>query len=357
MKKKGGGRKKVVGVSAKADGSAGTPKKNTTTSAKQTKKKNPPELSDIEESPPIDQRKPPPWGYYAIIGPPHKAKYQPPAHDYIGNDPFKSTVWANVPSLPPFDSDIQPLDHTSPHKHPPASFVAAAACAASPANTLEDDNEAFNDLVGEDTSGLDDLSYSSAKDDEDFDDNMEKTACETEYSNRNGVNHGWRQTNFIPGGPKPPKYDGMNDVEKTMAKQEYKRERKKFTDGLRLKWLKDQNDNFDPEAFSGCLTLGLRTMVDVQNWRLEVNHTFPNGSQGPPVPQQYWWPCAVPSKTMRTGSLHVSSPNVTRFGGHEYGEHQHTCRNCCLSRQCNDAHHQDWMSSFQNTATKRMVTR
>ena len=58
--------------------------------------------------------------------------------------------------------------------------------------------------------------------------------------------------------------------------QEYKRERKKFTDGLRLKRLKDQNDNFDPEEFSGCLTLGLRTMVDVQNCRLEVNHTFPN---------------------------------------------------------------------------------
>ena len=61
-----------------------------------------------------------------------------------------------------------------------------------------------------------------------------------------------------------------------MAKQEYKRERKKFTDGLRLKRLKDQNDNFDPEEFSGCLTLGLRTMVDIQNCRLEVNHTFPD---------------------------------------------------------------------------------
>jgi hypothetical protein len=50
---------------------------------------------------------------------------------------------------------------------------------------------------------------------------------------------------------------------------------KKITDGLYLKQLKDQNDNFDPEAFSGCLTFGLCTMVDVQNWQLEVNHTFP----------------------------------------------------------------------------------
>ena len=83
---------------------------------------------------------------------------------------------------------------------------------------------------------------------------MEKTARQIEYSDRNGVSHGRRQTDFIPGGPKPPKYDGMNDVEKAMAKREYKRERKKFIDGLRLKRLKDQNDNFDQEAFSGCLT-------------------------------------------------------------------------------------------------------
>jgi hypothetical protein len=180
------------------------------------------------------------------------------------------------PTLSPFDGNIQPLDHTSPPKHPPASFVAAAACAASPANTLEDEDEAFNDLVGEDTFGLDNFSYSSAEDNEDYDGNMEKTTRQIEYSDRNGVSHGRRQTNFIPGGPKPPKYNGMNNMEKAMAKQEYKREHKKITDGLRLKRLKDQNNNFDPEAFSGCLTLGLRTMVDVQNCWLEVNHTFPD---------------------------------------------------------------------------------
>ena len=127
---------------------------------------------------------------------------QPPAHVYIppvdSNDPFESTIWATIPYLPPFDN-IQPLDHTYPHKYPPASFVAAAACAASPANTLEDHNEeeegnnlkgTFNDLVGEDTSGLDDLSYSSAEDNEDYDDKMEKTAHQIEYSDRNGVRHG-----------------------------------------------------------------------------------------------------------------------------------------------------------------------
>ena len=144
MKKKGGGRKKVAGESAKADGSAGTtPKKKATTSAKQTKKKNPPELSDIEESPPINQRKAPPEGIMPSLVPhtrrntvrsTRKGLPQPPAHVYIGNDPFESsTVRANVlPSLPPFDGNIQPLDHTSPHKYPPASFDAAAACVVFP---------------------------------------------------------------------------------------------------------------------------------------------------------------------------------------------------------------------------------
>jgi len=109
---------------------------------------------------------------------------QPPAHVYIQPVDGNDTIRATVPYLPPFD-DIQPLHHTSPHKYPAASFVAAAACAASLANTLEDDDEeeegvnlkgTFNDLVGEDASGLDDLSYSSAEDDKDYNDNMEKTA-------------------------------------------------------------------------------------------------------------------------------------------------------------------------------------
>jgi hypothetical protein len=78
--------------------------------------------------------------------------------------------------------------------------------------TLEDDDEeegfnlkgTFNDLVGEETSGLNDLSYSSAEDDEDYDDDMDEEASQSEYSDSNRVRHGRWQTNFIPGGPKPP---------------------------------------------------------------------------------------------------------------------------------------------------------
>jgi hypothetical protein len=185
MKKKGGGQKKAAGVSmtvAKAAGSAGTPKKKKT-SAKQ-KNNNHLELSDLEETP-FDQRKAPPEIMPLLV--PHTRRIavrltrnalpQPPAHVHIppvdGNDPLESTIQAGI-DRPPFDN-CNPLNHTSPHNHPPASFVEAAARAASPANALEDDDEEkcvnlkgmFNDLVEEERSGLDDLSYSSAEDDED----------------------------------------------------------------------------------------------------------------------------------------------------------------------------------------------
>jgi len=108
------------------------------------------------------------------------------------------------------------------------------------ANAVEDDEEEdgvnlteiFDDLVGNEKSGLNDLIYSS--DDEDYDDGMDEEACQIEYSNCNNVLHGCRQTNFIPSGPKQPSYDGMSEAEAemVMAKKEYKKERKKYTDGL-----------------------------------------------------------------------------------------------------------------------------
>jgi hypothetical protein len=185
MKKKGGGRKKAAGVSAKAD--AGTLKKTKkTTTSKQKKNHPPPELSDIDETL-VSQRKPPPEGIMPSLVPhvrqntvlsTRNALPQPPANVYItsgdGNDSLdsrdKRMLFESERGAPPAAAcphfDDEPLDHTSPHKYPPASFVAAAASAASPSNTLEDNNDGtFKDLVGEETSALDDLSYSSAEDD------------------------------------------------------------------------------------------------------------------------------------------------------------------------------------------------
>ena len=81
---------------------------------------------------------------------------------------------------------------------------------------------------------------------------------------------------MIPGGPIPPSYDGMSAAEMAFAKSEFKKVRKKYTDALRMKRLKENHDEYEPESFSGCLALGLRPMTDVQKGRLEVNHTFPD---------------------------------------------------------------------------------
>ncbi len=269
----------------KAAGSAGTPK-NKKASAKQ-KNNNRPELSDLDETP-FNQRKGPPEDIMPSLVPytrrnalctTRNALPQPPSHVYIppvdGKNPLESTIE---------DKDCNPLDHTSPQNHPPASFVEAEARAASPADAPEDNDEEegvnledmFKDLVGDERSGLDDLTYSSDKDDDDYDDNMDEEARQIEYSDVMNVRHGQRQTYFIPGGPKPPTYNGMSAAEKVLAKKEYTKERKKYTDGLRIKRLKDQNKEYEPESFSGCLALVLRPMSDVQKCRLEVNHTFPD---------------------------------------------------------------------------------
>ena len=144
-----------------------------------------------------------------------------------------------VPSLPPIaDNDCNPLDHKSPHKDPPAKFVEKVAPAADTSNATEDDEEEeerFTDLLGGKTSGLDDLCYSDDDEDydnEDYDDGMDEEALRIEYSDRNDVRHGRHQTNFIPGGPKPPIYDGMSAKERAFAKTEFRKVRKKYTDGL-----------------------------------------------------------------------------------------------------------------------------
>jgi len=180
--------------------------------------------------------------------------------------------------VPPFNGDCKPIDHTLPHKDPPASFVKAACEAVAEfvadefVEELEDNTsgdrcinlkDTFDDLVGNKKSGLNDLSYSSNEDDNDYDDDMEEDAILIEYSNVKNVRDGQWQTNFILGGPKPPTYSGMNAVEKALAKAEYTKKGKQNTDGLQMKWLHDNNVDYEPESFSGCLALVLRPMLKV----------------------------------------------------------------------------------------------
>jgi hypothetical protein len=242
-------------------------KKTATTSTKQ----NLDLLSDIDKES-IYSRKPPPEDMPSYV--PYLKRNTPCVTRTATRQP---PTLLYVPSLPPIaDNNCNPLDHKSPHKDPPAEFVEKVACAADRSNATEDDDEEeerFTDLLGGKTSGLDDLSYSSLDDDdEDYDDGMDEEALRIEYSDRNDFRHGRRQTNFIPGGPKPPIYDGMSAKEMAFAKSEFRKVRKKYTDGLRIKRLKENNEKYEPESFSGCLSLFLRSMADVQKGHLEVNH-------------------------------------------------------------------------------------
>jgi hypothetical protein len=105
---------------------------------------------------------------------------------------------------------------------------------------------------------------------------IEDEARLIEYSDTKKVCHGRRQTNIIPGGPKPPNYSGMSSAELAEAKKEYKREWKRYTDGLRMKRLQAQNESFNPDAFTGCLFPTLQPMTEVMSFWLDVNQTFPD---------------------------------------------------------------------------------
>jgi hypothetical protein len=91
---------------------------------------------------------------------------------------------------------------------------------------VEDLYEAFDNLVGAKTSGLDDLDYSPNDNDDDYFQVIEDEARLIEYSDAKKVCHGQQQTNIIPGGPKPTNYSGISSAELAEAKKEYKRERK-----------------------------------------------------------------------------------------------------------------------------------
>ena len=108
----------------------------------------------------------------------------------------------------------------------------------------------LDDLVGNKKSGLDDLSYSSDKDGEDYDDNMEEEVHLLENSDVKNVHGGQRQTNFIS-----TLWDECSG--EALAKVEYTKKRKRHTDGLQMKWLHDNNVDYKPESFSGCLALVL----------------------------------------------------------------------------------------------------
>jgi len=279
MKKKKKMKKAVVVPAAVVPAVLGTQKKKKTVTASAKQKLE--LLSNLDEES-IFPRKAPPEDMPSYA--PYGKRNTPRSTRAV---PRQQPTVLYLPLLPPIaNDDCNPIDHNSPHKDPPAEFVEEAAHVADPSNAKEDDDDndeeerilggTFPGLVVWKRSGLDDLGYSSVDDDEDCDDGMEEEDRRIEYSDSNKVRHGRRQTNLIPGGPKPPPYDGMSATEMVFVKSEFKKVCKRYTDGLRMKHLTENNEEYEPESFSGCLALVLRPMTDVQEGRLEVNHTFPN---------------------------------------------------------------------------------
>ena len=281
MKKKKNVKKSAV--TADLPAAKGTRKKKATASA--SAKQNQDLLSNLDNES-IPRRKHPPEHMPSYI--PYSKRNAPRSTRAAGPQPPALLYLPTLPPLPrPDEDECNPLDHNSLHKDPPRAFVETAARALDLSNAIDDDvgNDeeernsvgSFDDLVGAKTSGLDDLGYSSDDDDDDYyDDEMDEEALRIEYSDGKVSRPGRRMTNLIPGGPMPPSYDGMSAAEKAAAKKAFKKVRKKYTDALRKTRLKENNDDYDPEQFSGCLALFLRPMTDVEKGRLEVNHTFPD---------------------------------------------------------------------------------
>ncbi len=67
----------------------------------------------------------------------------------------------------------------------------------------------------------------------------------------------------------------MNHAKLVLAKKDYKKERKQYADGLRMKRLNVQNEDFEPDSFTGCLSLSLQPMSDVQAFLVRCKQEFP----------------------------------------------------------------------------------
>jgi hypothetical protein len=123
----------------------------------------------------------------------------------------------------------------------------------------------------------DDLFYSDDELDEEFERELDEVARAIEYSDHKKFNHGRRRTTLIVGGPMAPNYEGKSDAEKASLKKEWEKKRKQFTDKKRNERLKADSLNKDKgDAYTGCLSPTLRTMVEVEKSRLKAGHTFPD---------------------------------------------------------------------------------
>jgi hypothetical protein len=224
-----------------------------------------------------------------------------------------------VVTIPGQSDPFEPLDY-SPLRNPPRSnigllsevAVAAAALGNDDCDISDEDNHSsksptrvaghkgsLGDDDGEDDDSQnspsiedskdpdyrqsfpddDELAYSDDEElDASFEEVLDEVARQIEYSDPKTVNHGRRRTTLIAGGPQPPDYAGMNAVEQDLAKAEFQKKRKAYSDKCRRTRLKGNVDLdvLSKGTYSGCLHPTLRPMSDVESNRLLVGHTFPD---------------------------------------------------------------------------------
>jgi len=82
---------------------------------------------------------------------------------------------------------------------------------------------------------------------------------------------------LTPGGPQKPDTTSMGEVEAEQVLQKWRKERKKYTDGVALKKRKGLLDDFtfDESTYTGVLSDKIRLMSQVEESPMKVGHTYP----------------------------------------------------------------------------------
>jgi hypothetical protein len=82
---------------------------------------------------------------------------------------------------------------------------------------------------------------------------------------------------LTPGGPQKPDTTSMGEVEAEQVLKEWRKERKRYTDGVALQKRKELHDDvtFDESTYTGVLSDKIRLMSQVEDLPMKVGHTYP----------------------------------------------------------------------------------
>ncbi len=111
-----------------------------------------------------------------------------------------------------------------------------------------------------------------------FADEIEELEDLSYYRNEGGTGQTGRK--LLSGGPPKPDTSKMGEMEAEQVIKEWRRERKKYTDGLALQKRKTQllgdENTFDEALYTGVLADKMRLMTQVEESPMKVGHNYPN---------------------------------------------------------------------------------